>query len=304
MTTNVLESLPKTIDLASRGLKEEAIQALQLRDEERITAVWNLKSTWIPYPRASEILRKATELLNRPAAYRMPCVLAFGAPGVGKTALQQEYLRRHPFRENLSGDAAIAHVVGIEVKGPDEGAFYNAILSVVGAPHGESGKPAEKLHQVLEILRRIGTRQLLIDELNTAIAGPYLRQKNFAHALKHLANQLKLSVFATGTQDAKLALAVDDQFRSRFEFCELRRWTFGDPFRSLLESFERRLPLRERSNLQAPQLAQTLFDLSEGYFSELSELLMRAAVSAIKSHNEKIDEATIHDLKWTTRSQR
>ena len=63
--------------------------------------------------------------------------------------------------------------------------------------------------------------------------------------LKSLLNELELTVFATGTNAARSALAVDDQLDSRFEKAELKRWANDEDFRNLPESFEKRLPLRE-----------------------------------------------------------
>jgi hypothetical protein len=298
---NVLKGSPKTIDLASRQLKDEAIHALQLNDEQRITAVWGLKSQWIPYPLANSIFHQAEELLERAPAQRLPCVLAFGEPNTGKTSLYKRYLQRHPIELNLTGDAIQAKVIGVEIGGPEEGLFYDSLLAAVGAPFRGSATVEKKLHQVLQILSRIGTRQLLIDELNTAISGPLLKQKKFLMRLKFLANELGLTIFATGTQDAKLAIAVDAQISSRFKHVfELKPWTFDKEFRKLLVNFEERLPLRQASELQEPRLAMRLRDLSEGYMGDLAELLMQASALAIKTKTERIDLELLGRLNFKT----
>ena len=113
-----------------------------------------------------------------------------------------------------------------------------------------------------------------------------------------------MTVFATGTPAARIALALDQQLESRFEMEELRRWTYGEEFRKLLESFECRLPLRERSELQAPMFAKKIHELSEGYIGEIAELLMRAAVKAIETKRERIDRKLLEELNWKPPSQR
>jgi hypothetical protein len=193
--------------LCGRNLKPATLEALNLSDAQRKLKVWDLKNTWLPYPRADGLIAYAEELL-------------------------------------------------------------------------------------------------LTDELNTAIAGSLLKQRRFLVALKHLANKLKLSIIATGTQDAKIALAPDSQLTSRFAMEELYRWVDDKEFRKLLESFERRLPLREASELQRPSFAKMIHDLTEGYLGEVAELLMKAAVLAIDTHKEKIDLDIIQKLKWLPPSKR
>ncbi len=138
---------------------------------------------------------------------------------------------------------------------------------------------------MLTILERIGTRQLLIDELNTAIAGPFWKQKKFLIALKNLLNELEMTAFAMGTPEARIALAPDPQLESRFEM-------------------QCRLPLREPSELQAPSFARRIYELTEGYIGEIAELLMHAAVKAIVTKEERIDRKILDDLNWTPPSQR
>jgi hypothetical protein len=290
--------------LCGRNLKPATLEALNLSDAQRKLKVWDLKNTWLPYPRADGLIAYAEELLIRPASDRMPCLLIWAEPNSGKTAFHKHYLSLHPIDPNLEGDAVYAPVIGIEIFSPDEGALYNAILTAIHAPFRILDRAEKKRYQIETLLPRLGTRQLLTDELNTAIAGSLLKQRRFLVALKHLANKLKLSIIATGTQDAKIALAPDSQLTSRFAMEELYRWVDDREFRKLLESFERRLPLREASELQRPSFAKMIHDLTEGYLGEVAELLMKAAVLAIDTHKEKIDLDIIQKLKWLPPSKR
>jgi hypothetical protein len=295
--------MPETA-IEPRQLHETASEALYWDNPARIRRVWDLKTQWIPYTRAKFLIRKAEELLNRPKAPRLPCLLVYADPNSGKTALLRRYGGLHPIDSNRGGDAIHAPVIGIEIRSPDEGALYDSILKAIQAPFKIEDRVHKKRNQVLTILEKIGTRQLLPDELNTAISGPLLKQKNFLVALKNLLNELQMTVFATGTPDARIALALDQQLESRFEMEELRRWTYGEEFRKLLESFECRLPLREPSELQAPIFAKRIHELTEGYIGEIAELLMRAAVKAIEAKKERIDRRLLADLNWKPPSQR
>jgi|GEM_PF-260816 len=286
-----VRGLPKMPEDAveARDLHATALEALYWDDAARINRVWDLKTQWIPYTRAKILIREAEELLSRPKAPRMPCLLVYADPNSGKTAIHRHYCGLHHIDLNLDGDAIRARVIGIETRSPAEGALYDAILRTIHAPFRVQDRADKKRHQVLTILERIGTRQLLIDELNTAIAGPFLKQKKFLVALKNLLNELEMTAFAMGTPEARIALAPDPQLESRFEMQELQRWTDDEELRKLLESFECRLPLREPSELQAPAFARRIYELTEGYIGEIAELLMRAAVKAIVTKKERID---------------
>src|SRR5258708_5746123 len=195
--------------IEARDLHATASEALYWDDAARIKRVWELKAQWIPYTHAKILIRKAEELLNRPKAPRTPCLLVYADPNSGKTELHRQYCRLHPIDSNLEGDSIRGPVIGIETRSPDEGALYDAILRTIHAPFRVQDRADKKRHQVLTILERLETRQLVIDELNTAIAGPFLKRKKFLIALKNLLNELEMTAFAMGTPEARIALAPD-----------------------------------------------------------------------------------------------
>jgi len=288
----------------TRELHQVALEALDWDADARIRRVWDLKNQWIPYARANALIRLGEEQLNRPRSPRMPCLLVHAAPNSGKTRLQRHYCALHPNDNNPTGDAIRAEVIGIEIRGPDEGAFYDALLVKLHAPFRIMDHPRKKRHQLMNILERVGTRQLLIDEINMAIAGQALKQKTFLGNLKNLLNELDITLFATGTRRALLAVAVDEQLETRFVKEELAPWSNNTDFRMLLESFEARLPLRQASELQDPRMATLIHGLSEGYLGEAAELVMHAAVKAIKTRAERIDLKILKGLNWRLPSQR
>lgn len=288
----------------SRKLDQGTFEALGWDDADRIHLIREMKNRWIPYPRANALMQMAEEFLNRPPSGRMECLLVHAEPDSGKTMLQKRYCAKHAIDKNPNGDALRAQVIGIELHGPVIGDFYDSILLELNAPFRFEDSNAKKLHQVMTILARVGTRQLVIDELNTAIAGHTVLQRTFMVGLKYLLNKLRLTVFATGTDDARAALAIDKQINSRFKHHEeLTRWANDVEFRRLLEGFERGLPLRKRSGLQAPNTARMVHELSEGYLGEVARLLMDAAVLAIKTKKECIDRNLLQSLHSSTPSQ-
>ena len=72
----------------------------------------------------------------------------------------------------------------------------------------------------------------------------------------------------------------------------------------LLASFEQVLPLRKASRLADEQMARKLLTLSEGSLGELSVLLTSAAVYAVQSGAERIDEKVLAAIDWVPPSER
>ena len=86
-----------------------------------------------PLLRAERVLDRLTALLHYPPRDRMPCVLLFGATGMGKTSLVQKFLRDY----RSSFDAVLGRtrlpVVSIQMPpAPNERDFYEEILVSMG----------------------------------------------------------------------------------------------------------------------------------------------------------------------------
>jgi len=145
---------------------------------------------------------------------------------------------------------------------------------------------------------------LIIDELNTAVAGTSLKQRIFWNAIKNLNNCAHISIVGAGTKEVFSALRLVPQLDNRFERAELKRWEFGDEFRRLLASFECLLPLRHASELQEPSVAMRLYSMTEGYIGEVANLLIKAAICAIETGSEKIDQRLLAKIEWKSPTER
>jgi len=65
--------------------------AALLNNDERIH--WLRQERWIQYPRAERILERLLDLVDYPPRDRMPCLVIYGATGMGKTRIIQKFLR-------------------------------------------------------------------------------------------------------------------------------------------------------------------------------------------------------------------
>lgn len=284
-------------------LNESAVKLLELSPQERIEKIRSPR--WIGYPRAKTILAKLEDLLVYPQSHRMPNLLVVGDTNNGKTMLVQRFCGLHPASDNPGGDGVHVPVLFVQAPPtPDEGRFYNAILELLFAQYKPNDRVDKKQFQVIKLLKYVGLRMLVIDEIHHIMAGNLNKQRTFLNVIKYLGNELQIPIVAVGTRDAFRALQTDPQLANRFEPALLARWEFNTDFLRLLASFERMLPLREPSDLHDTVLATKLFSMSEGYIGELSRLLTIAGAYAVESGKERIDEKTLNVIEWVSPSER
>jgi hypothetical protein len=104
---------------------------------------------------------------------------------------------------------------------------------------------------------------------------------------------LLIPLVGVGTREAYLAIRSDDQLENRFEPFTLLRWEPDQQACSLLASFAAAFPLRRRSTIATQDMARYLLTRSEGTIGELTHLLTDAAVAAIESGEEAINQRTL-----------
>ena len=288
---------------APQHLNEQVAQYLDLPLAKRIERIRSPR--WIGYTRTKNILAKLEDLYSYPRSHRMPNLLIIGDTNNGKTMLVQQFHARHEPDDNLEGESAIVPVLYVQAPPvPDEGRFYEAILDLLFAPYRPSDRVSKKQSVAITLLKRVGLRVLMIDEIQHILAGSTNKQRAFLNVIKYLGNELQVPIVGIGTQDAYRAIQSDPQLANRFEPVALPRWEPGEEYLRLLMSFERMIPLREPSKLHSQALAARLLSMSEGLIGELSRILVTAAVRAAESGKEHIDTKLLDNIGWTPPSKR
>jgi hypothetical protein len=284
-------------------LNDQAKAVLKLPDIERIDRIRGAR--WIGYTGAKEILDKLQDLLTHPKLHRMPNLLIYGDTNNGKTMIVNRFHKQHAAYDNPNGEGAVVPVLLIQCPPvPDEGRFYNAVLEAVFSPYKASDRPDKKQFQTIQMLRRIQLKVLILDEIHNLIAGNLNKQRHFLNTLKYLGNELQIPIVGVGTKDALVALQAAPEVANRFEPAHLPRWDMNDDYLKLLASFERMLPLKKASNLIETEIAIKLLSMSEGLLGELSTILVKTAVKAVKSGGEQITVKLLNSLDWIPPSKR
>jgi replication-associated recombination protein RarA len=276
-------------------LSSEAGAETLLPNAERILRI--RAERWINYGRAEMVLARMAELLEYPQRDRMPCLLLFGATGMGKTKILRKFLRDHPpvFDDRMG--VTRSQVVSMQMPpDPDEKAFYEELLGTLQAPIRFSATTHCLRRVARELLGFVGTRMIIIDEVHALLAGSYRQQRILLNTLRFVATDLRIPLVCAGTADAKRALTTDQQLADRFEAIELPRWHNDQSFHRLLVSFQSVLPLKKRSDLVSPVMRRLLLERTDGILVRLVRLIEMLAVEAIRSGTERVDQGSLLNI--------
>ncbi|MDD5299416.1 MAG: TniB family NTP-binding protein [Gallionella sp.] len=287
---------------SAERLSPRAMELLSATDSERLEHID--KPVFITYGRASDILAEMEELLVHPKTNRMPNILIVGQSDNGKTEILKEFLKRHPAEDRRELDSIYAPVIYIQSPpGPNEDLFLDKMLMMLGETVKANDTPRRKLIHLIEILERIQTRVLLVDELNALLAGSVTKQRFFLNMLKYISNESKISIVAAGTVEAEYAVNSDPQLKSRFPLRPLPIWKEDKVFRDLLYNFEYVLPLKQSSEIYKGEIASMLYGLSEGVIGEVAKILRSAAKLAITTKVERITLDVIAKCPYVVRNK-
>ncbi len=282
-------------------LHPSAQSVARLPAEERLQRIRS--DRWIGYPRALEALARLEALYEWPTKQRMPNLLLVGPTNNGKSMIIEKFRRRHLPTSGPDEEQVPVLVVQMP-SDPSVPRFYAGLLGALGAPLRPRQRVGELERSALGLLRRVGVRMLVIDELHNVLAGRDAARREFLNLLRFLGNELRVPLAGVGTKDAYLAIRSDDQLENRFEPLTLPLWAEGPEVLSLLASFASSFPLRNPSPIADPDMSRYLLARSEGTIGELTRLLTEAAVAAVDSGEEAINHRSLTLAAYTGPSER
>jgi hypothetical protein len=278
---------------------EPAYRAIALKtDEERIA--WIKADRWIGFDQAQQALDRLDALIAYPPRDRMPCLLLYGATGMGKTKILRKFERLRPPRYDQKSGVAQRDLVVVQTPPePVEADLYRELLAALGAPALIGGALAREKDACRALLRASRARMIVLDEVNGMLAGTFRQQRIFLNALRFLANDLKVALVCAGTDLARQALLSDAQLAERFEAFHLAPWRNDLGLARLLRAFGAILPLRKPSELENPAIRGLIFDMTDGVTARIFRLIETVAERAILSGKERIDAESFADRAMT-----
>lgn len=278
-------------------IHEDFRHVIALSDVERIEFLDQPR--WIGYQVAQNILDTLQGLIHKPMRPRMPNLLIVGDSNNGKTTIIARF--RHLCGQAYVNDESEPVKPVIVAEAPpsaDEKGLYISILEQFFAPYRATDPTSKLRYQVIHLFRACHVRMLIIDEFHSLLTGSPVKQREVMNAIKLLCNELAIPIVGVGTREAVRVLHTDPQHASRFDVMVLPVWELNVDFQRLLAGFEKVLPLKLRSNLHAPELAQRLYTISEGNTGNLHRLLIECSIEAIKSGKEQIDKTIVENKAW------
>lgn len=274
----------------------DARAALELPKPERIA--FSRQDRWVGYTRAEQILRQIDDLLLYPRTMRMPCLLVVGRSNNGKSSIVEQVPRRHPFLIGEDGKPTFSISWIAMPATPTESSFWSEVLLSLNIAHRVQERADVKRLSAIDAMRHAGTRLLMIDEMNHLAnagkdAGAILAE------IKNATTALRIPILGTGTPAAMNALRSEPQLMTRFEPIVLERWTLSVEYLRFLTSYEKFLPLGERSNLASKELAPMIYGMAGDVIGGTVDLLKEATVFAIETGSERIDAKLLNRFRQT-----
>ena len=249
---------------------------------------------WIGYTRAHRVLAQLEALLTHEPGKVRRNLLIVGPTNNGKTMITEKFHLTHPPHTADDGEYEVIPVLRVQM--PAEATtrrLYSALLIAMGTPVGLQGHNDLREALAVRLLRAVGVRLLVIDEVHNLLGATARRQRELLNLLRFLGNELRIPLVCLGTRDAYLAIRSDDQLENRFHPLLLPRWEEGDELARLLASFETVLPLREPSQLASAPLRELILRRSEGTIGEIALLLADATATALRQGEDRITGAII-----------
>jgi Cdc6-like AAA superfamily ATPase len=157
-----------------------------LSDHERIA--WIRQERWIQYARAERILHRLADLVDYPPRDRMPCLVIYGATGMGKTRIIQKFLRDNRSRFDAKLGKTRLPVVYIQMPpAPNERDLYEELLAGLGGVYSQGISVTTLRHRIRVLARQMDVRMLVIDEIHSILAGTFREQRVILNASRFLA---------------------------------------------------------------------------------------------------------------------
>lgn len=246
--------------------------------------------------------------LNRGPQTGTPCgMILSGVPGVGKTTavkalgrtVEQAYRKKNPQMTSAVPVVYITMPTGEHPK-----ALPAELLYFLGAPYAARTNETMLTHQACQLMTDLKTSLVIIDEvhgIDRSKASHDQQSDQLKYFMDHVPATFVLAGinvencgFFTGHRGEQLARRFTTLKASPSNYSTIRQ---RQDWAHLIEGFERALRLHAHKPGSLLPLADYLYGRTGGYIVSLSHLIREAAIMAILSGTERIDEALLDTVE-------
>lgn len=278
-------------------LAPEAHAALAQGKEARLAFI-KLRH-WFDYPRATQILERLDELVTHPDVSRMPCLMVVGSSNNGKTSIAKVFVAKYPSVTDAEKAIVKMPVLFIaSLTDPSPFSLFTEIISLMGLPYSSTKDVLKLKIRVYALLKELGVRVLVVDELNTILPLTNAKRAAFLAELRSLSVKAGISVVCFTTTAGARTASHDEAFTNRFPIMDLPVWELSDIWREMVRDHEGYLPFPQPSNLSSSSFSQTLLIKADYRLGEMADLLEAMSSYAIKNNLPKLTTEVIKDCGW------
>jgi DNA polymerase III delta prime subunit len=246
--------------------------------------------------------------LNRGHQLGTSCgMILSGVPGVGKTTairalgrtIEQAYRTKNP---QMTEAVPVVHITMPTGQHPK--ALPAELLYFLGAPHAARATETVLTHQACQLMTDLKTSLVIVDEvhgIDRSRASHDQQSDQLKYFMDHVPATFVLAGitvencgFFTGHRGHQLARRFTPLKASPSSYSTIPQ---RQDWAKLIEGFERALRLHEHKPGSLLPLADYLFGRTGGYIVSLSHLIREAAIKAILTGTEHIDEEILETVE-------
>lgn len=246
--------------------------------------------------------------LNRGQQLGTSCGMVLsGVPGVGKTTavralgrtIERAYRAKNPQMTDAVPVVYITMPTGQHPK-----ALPAELLYFLGAPHAARAAETALTHQACQLMTDLKTSLVIVDEvhgIDRSRASHDQQSDQLKYFMDHVPATFVLAGinvencgFFTGHRGHQLARRFTPLKASPSNYSTIPQ---RQDWAKLIEGFERALRLHEHKPCSLLPLADYLYGRTGGYIVSLSHLIREAAIKAILTGTERIDEEILEAVE-------
>lgn len=285
-------------------MKQVSDAAPDLTDEQRIKAI--KAKLFIQHDFVELALKRMKRLANLEEYEERENLIITGDSGAGKSTIAERFRDTFPCLCEPDSDANVVPVVYVSLPArPTLAGLCSEILDVLMEPRKESTPERQLVQSVLKLLRTVGTRVLIIDEMQDMHRARPTEKEVLRNFIKSVGAKCNLSLVLVGMPDLLSVVSASRQLSRRFDILASPPWKYDERGSNLLYHLEPMLLLKHPSNLADDRkMGEWIFDRSEGTLGDTLKILRLAAEHAIKTGEERITMKTLSAIDFTRFTKR